>query len=381
MIDTITLSIPVTKMDIGNLEQFSPSAMNVFTTDRGYRFYNRNPSEIERKLGIYVPIYTLYRRYRNELDISLNIQFSIPKLLYKNNFQEVCEYDFESIIDELELKLKMHQFHIPRGRLIDSKVVAIHFSKNILLSDGLNCSMVLNQLKKALDTNLKQDFSENQFKNGGQIIHIHNKDSEFAIYDKVRELQQARTSKEKSVDKQVYTQLNLLDELLNNNYLRLEFRMTGHKAIIRKIKSYAPEYCDIPLTFKELFNRKLSQTMLSNYWNREIKERYIGITWKPEDFYEKVLTIKNNNPTLTDRQLMNISFMQGIISTRGIQALRSTMGWYGDDGYKWSNYKKVLKDIKTEDNRIYIISDIDKQLTEFCLFREIPNELKQVIHI
>mgnify|MGYP007002395978 CR=1 FL=1 len=29
MIDTITLSIPVTKMDIGNLEQFSPSAINV----------------------------------------------------------------------------------------------------------------------------------------------------------------------------------------------------------------------------------------------------------------------------------------------------------------------------------------------------------------
>ena len=66
MITTITLSIPVTKMDIGNL-QFSPSAINVFTTDRGYRYYSRNPTDTERKLAIYVPIYTLYRRYRNEL--------------------------------------------------------------------------------------------------------------------------------------------------------------------------------------------------------------------------------------------------------------------------------------------------------------------------
>lgn len=380
MIDTITLSIPVTKMDIGNLEQFSPSAMNVFTTDRGYRFYNRNPSEIERKLGIYVPIYTLYRRYRNELDISLNIQFSIPKLLYKNNFQEVCEYDFESIIDELELKLKMHQFHIPRGRLIDSKVVAIHFSKNILLSDGLNCSMVLNQLKKALDTNLKQDFSENQFKNGGQIIHIHNKDSEFAIYDKVRELQQARTSKEKSVDKQVYTQLNLLDELNNNNYLRLEFRMTGQKAIKRKIQRYAPEYSEIPLTFKELFSRKLSQAMLSSFWKKEIKDKYVSITWKPEDFYEKMISIKNLNPQLSERQLINISFMQGVISDRGIQALRSTMGWYGKKSYKWSSYKKLLKSLKLEDNRLYIINDIDEQLSKFNLFLTIPRELTGVVH-
>lgn len=380
MIDTITLSIPVTKIDIGNLEQFSPSAINVFTTDRGYRQYSRNPTDVERKLGIYAPIYTLYRRYRNELDISLNIQFSIPKLLYKNNFQEVSEYDFEKIIDELELKLRIHSFNISRERLINAKVVAIHFSKNILLSEGLNCSMVLNQLKKALDTNLKQDFAENQFKNGGQILHLHTKDSEFAIYDKVRELQQARTSKEKSVDKQVYTQLNLLDELNNNNYLRLEFRMTGQKAIKRKIQSYAPEYSEIPLTFKELFSRNLSQAMLSSFWNKEIKDKYVSITWKPEDFYEKMVSIKNLNPQLSERQLIKTSFMQGVISTRGILELRSTMGWYGKDSYKWSNYKKLFKNLKVEDNRLYIINDIDEQLSKFNLFLTIPRELTGVVH-
>ena len=380
MIDTITLSIPVTKMDIGNLEQFSPSAINVFTTDRGYRYYSRNPTDTERKLAIYVPIYTLYRRYRNELDISLNIQFSIPKLLYKNNFQEVSEYDFENILDKLELKLRLHSFNISRERLVNAKVVAIHFSKNILLSEGLNCPMVLNQLKKALDTNLKQDFAENQFKNGGQILHLHTKDSEFAIYDKVRELQQAKTSKEKSVDKQVYTQLNLLDELLNNNYLRIEFRMTGQKAIKRKIQSYTPEYSEIPLTFKELFSRKLSQALLSSFWNKEIKNKYVSITWKPEDFYEKMISIKTLNPQLSERQLINTSFMQGIISARGIQALRSTMGWYGKDSYKWSNYKKLLKNLKVEDNRAYIINDIDEQLSKFNLFVTIPRELTGVVH-
>ena len=380
MIDTITLSIPVTKMDIGNLEQFSPSAINVFTTDRGYRYYSRNPTDTERKFGIYVPIYTLYRRYRNELDISLNIQFSIPKLLYKNNFQEVSEYDFEHILDKLELKLRLHSFNISRERLINAKVVAIHFSKNILLSEGLNCPMVLNQLKKALDTNLKQDFSENQFKNGGQIIHIHNKDSEFAIYDKVRELEQGKISGDRSIDKQVYTQFNLLDVLLNNNYLRLEFRMTGQKAIKRKIQSYAPEYSEIPLTFKELFSRKLSQAMLSSFWNKEIKDKYVSITWKPEDFYEKMVSIKNLNPQLSERQLINTSFMQGVISTRGILELRSTMGWYGKDSYKWSNYKKLLKNLKVEDNRLYIINDIDEQLSKFNLFLTIPRELTGVVH-
>lgn len=381
MIDTITLSIPVTKMDIGNLEQFSPSASNVFTTDRGFRSYTRNPTDIERKLKIYVPVYTLYRRYRDELDISLNIQFSIPKLLYKNNFQEICEDDFEKVIELLDERLKWHQFCISKERLVNAKVVGIHFSKNILLSEGLNCSMVLNQLKKALDTNMKQDFSENQFKNGGQIIHIHSNDSEFAIYDKVKELQQAKISKERSIDKQVYTQLNLLEDLIQNNYLRLEFRMTGQKAIKRKINKFAFEYIKLPLTFKNLFNMKLSQTMLSNIWKQEIKERYINITWKPEDFYEKVISIKSLNPELTERQLINISYMQGIISARGIPTLRSTMGWYGKNSYKWTSNKKLLKNLNTDDNRLYIISDIDKQLADFSLFRAIPIELKQIAPI
>ena len=80
----------------------------------------------------------------------------------------------------------MHKFHISRGRLIDSKVVGVHFSKNILLSDGLNCPMVLNQLKKALDTNLKQDFSENEeliFIQSGDKIKVFYQGSDNGIND------------------------------------------------------------------------------------------------------------------------------------------------------------------------------------------------------
>jgi len=156
--------------------------------------------------------------------------------------------------------------------------------------------------------------------------------------------------------------------------------MTGQKAIKRKIQRYAPEYSEIPLTFKELFSRKLSQAMLSSFWKKEIKDKYVSITWKPEDFYEKMISIKNLNPQLSERQLINISFMQGVISDRGIQALRSTMGWYGKKSYKWSSYKKLLKSLKLEDNRLYIINDIDEQLSKFNLFLTIPRELTGVVH-
>jgi hypothetical protein len=366
-------------MDIKDLEQFSPSATNVFTTDRGYRQYKRNPTSVERSCGIYVPIYTLYRRYRNSVDISLNIQFSIPKLLYGNNFQEVDEEDFEEIVDILYSKMVYNGFNIAKERLINSKVVAIHFSKNILLEKGLNCPMVINELHKSLDTNHKQDFSQVQFKNGGQIVHIHTKSCEFAIYDKVKELQQGKISKHKTVDKQPYVQLNILEEIPANNYLRLEFRITGQKAIKGKIKAYGPNSKDLPLTFRNLYNKELSQTMLQNFWKEKVRERYINITWKPEDFFDKVLSIKSNNPHLTERELILISFMQGMISSKGIQSLRSVMGWEGTKGYKWSKYKKLLKGLKTEDNRLYIIKDIDKQLSNFNMFKIIPKEIQSLV--
>jgi hypothetical protein len=192
-------------------------------------------------------------------------------------------------------------------------------------------------------------------------------------------LQQGKISKHKTVDKQPYVQLNILEEIPANNYLRLEFRITGQKAIKGKIKAYGPNSKDLPLTFRNLYNKELSQTMLQNFWKEKVRERYINITWKPEDFFDKVLSIKSNNPHLTERELILISFMQGMISSKGIQSLRSVMGWEGTKGYKWSKYKKLLKGLKTEDNRLYIIKDIDKQLSNFNMFKIIPKEIQSLV--
>jgi hypothetical protein len=365
-------------MDIRDLKQFSPSAENVFTTDRGFRRYFRNPTTVERKLGIYIPIYTLYRRYRTEPEIELHVQFSVPKLLYGNNFQEVDENDFDAVVKRLKEEFFRRGFKIVPERIINAKVVGIHFAKNILLEGGLNCSMVLNQLYKAVDINQRQDFTKVNFGNGGQIIHIHTQDYEFVMYDKVKELQQYAISPKKSVDKQSYTQLNLLESDYQRKYLRVEFRMTGQKAIKRKIKSYAGEDTSLLLTFVELFNRNLSRELLMQYWEREIKAKYLKILWKPSDVSEKVALLKRYNPSLSERQLVYVTFMQEFISDRGVQILRNTMGWIGKNSYKWSNNKKLLKEVRIPSNRNYLIEDIDKQLSNFEPFKYIPRQLKDI---
>lgn len=379
MIDTVVLSIPVTNTDMKTLEQFTPSAENIFTSDRGFKHYKRNPTAIEKRLKKYIPILNLYRRIRrNETqpEFDLQIQFSAPKLIYGNNFQEVSEYDFEEIVSELHIKLYLMGIHIDKDRIMNARVSAIDYSKNILLSKGLNSSMVLNQLYKSIDTNNLYDFTQVIFKNGGQTLHIHSNKFEFVMYDKVRELMQSKVSEKRSVDKQPYIQFSLLDEIaLVDNYFRLELRLNTTKVIKEKIKDFATDYVEVIPTFKSLFNRNLSQQILSNYWNKQIRQRYIQTSWKEENYYDKVIGMKALNPNLSENQLMFISSVNEMIGRVGIQSVRSIFGWIGKNGYKWSRIKELLNKLEFPTDKLYIIKDIDSQLKEFSLFRALPNNL------
>ena len=54
------------------------------------------------------------------------------------------------------------------------------------------------------------------------------------------------------------------------------------------------------------------------------------------------------------------------------------MGWIGKNSYQWYKYKKLMQNLKIEDNRLYLIEDINKQLSEFKPFKTIPSQLKSL---
>lgn len=373
MIDTVVLSIPCKKEDFRDLNVFTDSLEGIWHAPfrrlpNGYFNTKRNPTSIEKACKIYVPRLTLIKRVKDGFHTELRIEFSIPKLLFGNNFQEVNDINFEEIVSSLERKLAYMQVDISQDRIINARVSAIHFSKNLILPNGLSCPVVLNQLAKAVDCNQMLDIKNVSFKNGGQILHIHAKDWEFVIYDKVKELEQAKKSESKSIENDSYVQFNLLNELKPVfSVLRFEFRLGNGRSIKQMLKRYNPEFLpQKELTFINLFSKEIAKKMLLGYWN-EIKNRYLTISWKEETSFEYFSRFRTENPTLKDNELINIFFLNSMIKDIGISGLRAMMNWNGKtNSYKWTRKRDLLDKINDSNmKKDFMIREVNNQLSRF----------------
>ena len=101
MIDTIRLIFDEGTFAILEPEQFQPNAKTILALgDRlqsgGVKKCFLNPKKGEAIKGNYRPRLTLRRRPPRVTE--LVIEFSIPKLLYGNNFDELIEEDFEAVL-------------------------------------------------------------------------------------------------------------------------------------------------------------------------------------------------------------------------------------------------------------------------------------------
>lgn len=373
MIDTVVLSIPCKKEDFRDLNIFTDSLDGIWEAPfrrlpNGYFNTKRNPTSTEKTCKIYVPRLTLIKRVNDGFHTELRIEFSIPKLLFGNNFQEVSDGDFNSIVLQLKQKLAYMQVDISEDRIKNARVSAIHFSKNLVLPKGLSCPIVLNQLAKAVDCNQMLDIKNVSFKNGGQILHIHANDWEFVIYDKVRELEQAKKSESKSIEKDSYVQFNLLDELSPTlSILRFEFRMGNGRSLRQMLKRYDSEFLlNKELTFVNFFSKETAKKMILGYWN-QIKDRYLMISWKEETNFEYFSRLRTENPTLKDNELINIFFLNSMIKDLGISGLRAMMDWNGKkNSYKWTRKRDLIDKLNNSDIRKdFMIREINDQLLRF----------------
>jgi len=234
MIDTIVLTIPRYKYIILDHDRFSPSTKGLLESpyyslgSRSNFSCKQNPTKTELLKGIYKPRLTITKRIRKGyFEIPLRIEFSIPKLMYGNNFDEIQEEDFKNVIKKLKKRLKDMDILIRDIDLINAQVSAIHFSKNITLTDYSTCSMVINDLSK-INLTKRLDLNKTSFRNEGQAIHYHCNSYEIAIYDKLKDLEQAGVSEKRSIEEDNLIQLNLFnDKPINKPFevLRIEIRL------------------------------------------------------------------------------------------------------------------------------------------------------------
>ena len=198
MIDTIIISIPKDKVTNVLYPNQSALGWHQQATGATYRKFVRNPSKRDLESGLYFPRLTgINRTVDGKLDASIKVEFSVPKLLFKNNLDELEEKDFDEVISTLKDRLLRMGIAVPEKYLIHAPVSAVHFSKNIQLTDGFTSQYVLSELSK-IDIRKSFDFSKTRFMNDGQSIYAYTISHSFVIYDKIADL---KKDEKRAIDK------------------------------------------------------------------------------------------------------------------------------------------------------------------------------------
>ncbi len=269
MIDTICLLIPKEKM----IYLSGVVSWELYSKTDDYAKFVRNPNKAEKDTGNYFPRLTGYKR-RFSQDANVRMEFSVPKLLYLNNLDELEEKDFPKVIETLQERLKTMGVIVTRLVLENASVSSVHFSKNIKLEGGYTASHIISEIGK-IDLRKSFDFAKARFINDGQSLYAHTASHELVIYDKVADLGK---DKKRAIDKdQTLYQRSLFGEIKKKEMfevIRFEIRLIQKQKMNSVLEKLG--YQKNPL-FKDVFNKEMSQKVVKDYWQKLIKERNLGL--------------------------------------------------------------------------------------------------------
>jgi len=371
MIDTIVLTLKTGMYTIFEPDNFSPSTRGLTDPTAGYyRLGGRsnitckqNPTPNELKRGIYKPRLTVTKRINRDgnFEIPLKIEFSIPKLLYGNNFDELTDTDFPAIIQKLKAVLKEMGVYLFEKNLINAPVSSVHYSKNIALTDYTTPYTYLEQLTK-LNINKRLDTNRTDFRNEGHSFKYRANSFEIVFYDKIKDLQQAKMSEKRAEEKDNALQLGLFDILTQRKpleVLRVEIRLNKRQKISQLLKKVDKE---VEPTFSNIFNQDTAKKVLLYYIN-EIEEAYPPLLNyqydSPKKFFTGFLTI---NPKVKLTLALKMLGLRVLLDEIGAREFREMTKRYGNP--VWYSLNKEMKNLSNVDEPS-VFSLLRKQITDF----------------
>ena len=323
MIDTIVLTLSSDQFQITHPEKFSPHA-----SLRGV-VSKQNPIYKERVRASYKPRLTLSpsvfakqsspRLCRpgaspDRQEQRLRIELSLPKLMYGNNLEELQYKDFRTCAQKLSATLHTMGVRIPLEALENAHVSAIHYSKNIPLTDGSTPYHYINKIKEA-NVKLALDINQTDYRNDGYSYRWHCKSYEVIFYDKLRDLKKDAT-----------TQKNLGLPLLGKKkfeVLRMEVRLNKRTKIKQLFQTLNIK---TELTFNKLFKPSIAKKVLLHYIDELERTRPPLIDYKPLDDRELLSTLLVNNPDLSPKRIAQIYGLKKMLEVFTLRELRTRFG-------------------------------------------------------
>lgn len=369
MIDTVCLLIPKDKMTMLELSSQGVPAWNLHSKTEQYDKFVKNPSKRDLDSGLYFPRLTGYKRKDFVQNANVRIEFSVPKLLFLNNLDELEGKDFPKVIDTLQNRLETMGVVVTKTVLENASVSSVHFSKNIKLEDGYTANHLICEMNKV---NLRKsfDFAKTRYINDGQSLYAHTTSHQLVIYDKVADLGK---DKKRAIDKnQPAYQRSLFSELKKEEMLeiiRFEIRL-NHK---QKMNSVLEKlgYAKNP-SFKDIFNTEMAQRVVTDYWKKLIKERNLGLFSMSLSLKDILRTLYLANKKIKPNRAIYLVglFMLGK-DENGMRELRSIVAKKSHQRtwYRIAKDMQVASGLITKNKLRDWVTQIDKNLDEFKAYR------------
>lgn len=352
--------------------KFLPENTNAL---RGYKTFVQNPTKSELLRGIYKPRLTITNRFNTfgRSEWTLSIELSLPKLLYGNNFDELSDYDFPKVIELLQSKLKDMGVSIFTALLEKAPVSAIHYSKNIPLTDGSTPYMLISKIKQA---NIPQYLDTNQtdYQNDGLSYKWHSNSYEVTFYDKIHDLDKSKISEKRSIEKDNLLQLDLFEEFRNRNkfeVIRMEVRLNNRQKTKKLLKILGIQ---TNLTFEELFNTTIAQKVLK-YYISELKRQRLPILDSQLEKKDLLVSIIIGNPNLSISKTLQIFGLKQVLDIVSIRELKIM--------FSKSNQRSIYRLIdEAEKIKLSGLQDpfkiVDEQLNNFSPLRLVDYQDKMI---
>ncbi len=229
-------------------------------------------------------------------------------------------------------------------QLAKTPISAIHYSKNILLRDGSTPYHFIQKIKEA-NIPLSLDVNQTDYRNDGHSYRWHCNSYEVIFYDKIKDLEKAKTSDKRAIEKDNALQLNLFKNFQKRvkrfEVFRMEVRL-NKRAKIKQL--FAKLGIKADLTFKKLFKPAISKKILLYYLDELERNRPLLLDFKARDSKALLAALIFHNPDMIPKSIMQLF---GLKKALGIATIRELKGMFPKSKHRsWQRLITEAADVK-----------------------------------
>ncbi|MFH1175713.1 MAG: phage/plasmid replication protein [bacterium] len=202
-----------------------------------YSHYHKQ-TKAEKDSGEYMPQVEIYFTTRgkdiNNRTETLEIQVSLPKLIYGTSLLEISHIHLQKIYLRLQECFKKQQVEVSIENLQMAILKRIDFSKNIIIPDWMgNAQQIIRNLS-SFDHKPRSEFKKIECGNDSGVLYLKffNTTQGYVIYAKMDEIaENGQTSIEKQIKNSPF----------KNNVLRFELSLEKKQSLEAKLRQYIKE--------------------------------------------------------------------------------------------------------------------------------------------